>query len=200
MTLLRSFVALALLVAPLAVRAAEDAACQMLRDRGYEACYHQNDVARGECAAECARCGGELSGCLAYCDHFCDAALPEGCNFDLNACVSRCNHHCHEPACDANAGCKQAWCSAATVKQCSDTCQATFNALGSCRASWCGDGKQRNACITSCNGGKSPADACRKSWCGDGKAAAQCYHDADATEESCRKQVDASVKACQSKK
>jgi MATE family multidrug resistance protein len=198
-----TFARLLLLVVALpfaAHAAADEAACQQLRERGYEACYHQNDMARADCAGECARCGAELSGCIAYCDHFCDAPLPEGCNFDLNACVSRCNHHCHEPACDGNAGCKQAWCAPATVKQCSDTCQATWNALASCRASWCSDGKSRGACVASCNAGKAPADACRKAWCGDGKSGARCYRDADAAEEQCRKEVDASVKACMAKK
>jgi hypothetical protein len=196
MTLLRTFVTLLLVAAPVTAGAADEAACQQLRDRGYEACLHQNDVARSECGNECARCGAELTGCLSYCEHFCDAPLPEGCNFDLNACVSRCGHHCHEPACDANPGCKATWCAATAVKQCGDMCQSTWSSLASCRASWCGDGKARTACVASCNSGKTPADACRKAWCGDGKSGQQCYRDADDTEQQCRKQVDASVKSC----
>jgi hypothetical protein len=179
-----------------AFAAAEDGACQELRARGYETCFRQNDAARTECSAECARCGEEITACFSYCEHFCDAAYPEGCSFDLNACVSRCGHRCHEPACDENPGCKQTWCAPATVKQCSDTCATTYASLAGCRATWCADGKARAACINSCNSTKAPADACRKSWCGDGKSGQQCYKDADAAEETCRKQVDASVKAC----
>jgi hypothetical protein len=179
---------------------AEDGACQQLRERGYDACYHQNDLARAECAAECGRCAAELAGCWGYCERFCDAPYPEGCNFDLNFCVSSCNHHCHEPSCEVNAGCKSAWCAASTIKQCVDTCQATYGALASCRAAWCGDGKSRKACLSSCESGKSSADNCRKASCGDGKRAQQCYRDADDTEQKCRQQVDATVKACLTKK
>jgi hypothetical protein len=194
-TLLRSLTLLCVVAAP--ALAAEDAACTQLRERGYEACFQQNDVARADCAGECARCGEALTGCFSYCEHFCDAAYPEGCAFDLNGCVSRCDHHCHEPSCDENPGCKAAWCSAATVKSCADTCRATYQSLAQCRASWCGDGKARAECVQGCGtGGKAPADACRKAWCGDGKSSAQCYRDADGIEQQCRKQVDAGVKAC----
>lgn len=195
--LLRASLLLTLALTPTVALGADDPACQQMRERGYEACYRQNDAARADCAVECARCGEQITGCFSYCEHFCDAAYPEGCNFDLNACVSRCGHRCHEPACDDNPGCRAAWCAPATIKQCSETCQATWSSLSACRAAWCGDGKSRNACLTSCNaGGKGPADGCRKAWCGDGKSGQQCYRDADDAEQQCRKQVDASVKSC----
>jgi hypothetical protein len=189
-------VAATIAVAISAVASADEGACQELRARGYETCFRQNDSARTECTAACARCGDAIASCFSYCEHFCDAPYPEGCGFDLNGCVSRCGHRCHEPACDENPGCKQTWCSPATVKQCGDTCTATYNTLASCRATWCSDGKARTACIASCNAARPPADSCRKSWCGDGKLGRECYHDADAAEEACRKQVDATVKAC----
>lgn len=176
--------------------AADEGACRELRTRGFETCFRQNDAARLECAEECNRCGEELTSCVSYCEHFCDSTYPEGCAFDLNACVSRCGHRCHEPGCDENAGCKQIWCAAGAIKQCTDTCQASYNQLASCRATWCSDGKGRAACLSSCNSTKAPADSCRKNWCGDGKSGQQCYRDADNAEENCRKQVESSVKAC----
>ena len=186
-----------LALAPSRAVAADESVCLQLRERGYEACYRQNDAARAECADHCAHCGQLLVGCFSYCEHFCDASYPEGCGFDLPACVSRCNHHCHDPACDENPGCRAAWCNKEAVKACGDTCQATYASLATCRGSWCGGGKARKSCLDGCNGGdRALDDSCRKSWCGDGKAGRECYREADDNEEQCRKQTDAQYRAC----
>jgi hypothetical protein len=195
MTNAKPLIALMLLCAA-RVAAADEATCQDLAERGYDACYRQNDAQRAECAGHCAHCTEQWIGCLTYCDHFCEAPYSEGCGFDLSACISRCGHRCHEPMCDENAACRSVWCSKEAVKSCSDTCQANYASLASCRAAWCGDGKSRTSCLSGCNVGRASTDACRKNWCGDGKAAQQCHRDADAAEQQCRKQVEASVKAC----
>ena len=189
-----------LLLVTAGAASADETVCKELRERGYDACYRQNDTARTDCADRCGRCGEQTVTCYSYCEHFCDASSPEGCGFDLNACVSRCGHHCHEPACEDNPACRSAWCGKDAVKQCTDTCQAEYAAQASCRANWCGDGKARAACMNGCGASRGAADSCRKSWCGDGKPAQQCYHDADVTEEQCRKQADAGYKACTSAK
>lgn len=175
---------------------ADEAQCRELRDAGYDACNRDYDAQRALCAGRCLDCGREVSTCVAYCDHTCDAPLFEGCGFDLSGCVTRCDHRRHDPGCIDNPSCRAWWSSKDHLKSCVDACQATYHALAGCRADWCEEGKARKSCLDGCGTERKLAASCRLAWCGDGAAVKQCYADVEKAEDPCRKQTETDYQTC----